>query len=122
VVDVLLAIPPEQPLSNFEVYLNAARRPDVASIAAESLRRLELLATEALRVIGARDPAAAARTLTAVCDGFLIHRLARPTSADREAMRRAVRTLVIVELMDDDERACAEAGLDEARRREPPIS
>lgn len=63
-------------VAQFELYLEAARDPQLRDVAAESLRAYGEVAELALRAAGVPDPAAAARLVVAAIDGIGVHRAA----------------------------------------------
>jgi DNA-binding transcriptional regulator YbjK len=101
---VLVALTVPSVLVAFEVYLNAYRDPAMCETVATSLAGFERAATTALAALGAHRPEASAPALVALVDGFLLHRVARPTPDDLAQLERAVQDLVIVALMGDEER------------------
>jgi len=63
-------------IAQFELYLEAARDPELAEVAAESLRAYYEMAEVALRAAGVPDAAAAAGMVVATLDGIGVHRAA----------------------------------------------
>jgi DNA-binding transcriptional regulator YbjK len=94
-------------IAQFEVYLEAARNPNLREAVAEVLEAFEQIAEAALGALGAKRPAEAAGTFVALLDGFAVHRVARPRSKGEEsaALFEAMRALFIAYVMDDDELA-----------------
>jgi DNA-binding transcriptional regulator YbjK len=94
-------------LAQFEVYLEAARNPEMQQTAAAAIEAFERVAQQALDRLGPRDDRGMAIALSALVDGFAIHRLARPLPPEREfeIMLVALRALFIAHAADDDELA-----------------
>jgi DNA-binding transcriptional regulator YbjK len=63
-------------VAQFELYLEAARDPELAEVATESLRAYQEVAELALRAAGVGDPAAAAGMVVAMIDGVGVHQAA----------------------------------------------
>jgi DNA-binding transcriptional regulator YbjK len=63
-------------VAQFELYLEAARDPQLRGAAAESLRAYGEVAELALRAAGVPDPRAAAALVVATIDGIGVHRAA----------------------------------------------
>jgi TetR/AcrR family transcriptional regulator, regulator of biofilm formation and stress response len=105
IADLVFSLPLEQPISNYEIYLNASRTRELREVAADSVMRLDSVAEAALRSLGATHPEDGARALVALCDGFVLRRIAHPEPDDRAALERALRTLLVALVMDDAERA-----------------
>ena len=104
-VEALLARDRDATIAQFEVYLEAARNPALRQSVAEALDAFERLACVALSALGARRPAQAAAAFVAVVNGFALSELARPRSpeADGAALLDTMRSLFIIQIMDDDE-------------------
>jgi TetR/AcrR family transcriptional regulator, regulator of biofilm formation and stress response len=83
---------PEQ-IAQFELYIEAARRPALRATAGECLDAYAAVAEAAMRAAGAREPAEAARAAVALVDGTGLDAIARggPRSADE--LRRALLAL-----------------------------
>jgi TetR/AcrR family transcriptional regulator, regulator of biofilm formation and stress response len=77
--------------AQFEVYLFAARNPALQKRAVETITATRQTAEIALRSQGVQDAAAASATVTALIDGFTLHRLAHPEPGSADALRRALR-------------------------------
>lgn len=65
-------------LAQFQLYLEAPRRPAMRAAAAECLAAYRDLATTALRATGRRRAEEAAGRFVALCDGLGLHQLADP--------------------------------------------
>lgn len=102
---VLLAGDRTSELAQIEAYLHAARGDGLRGAVADAMNAFEAAAEEALRVAGARQPAAGARRFMALSDGFVLQHLANPRPDDEHELLEAIRSLFIAELMSDDERA-----------------
>jgi DNA-binding transcriptional regulator YbjK len=63
-------------IAQFELYLEAARDPQLRDVAAESLRAYGEVAEIALRAAGVPEPAATAGVIVATIDGLGVHRAA----------------------------------------------
>ena len=63
-------------IAQFELYLEAARDPELREVAAESLRAYQEVAAMALRAAGIADPEAKAGVVVATIDGLGVHRAA----------------------------------------------
>ncbi|MBX5440223.1 MAG: TetR family transcriptional regulator [Solirubrobacteraceae bacterium] len=61
-------------IAQFELYLEAARDPQLRDVAAESLRAYQEVAALALRAAGIPDPEAKAGVVVATIDGLGVHR------------------------------------------------
>jgi DNA-binding transcriptional regulator YbjK len=97
-------------LAQFELYLEAARRPSLRPVADECLAAYASLAEAALRAAGARRASEGARAFVAVVDGFTLQALAAPGRREHAAeLREALQALFIAYAMDEDERARWEA-------------
>lgn len=93
-------------VAQFELYLEAARRPSLRPVAAACLEAYAQAAEAALEAAGARRPAEGARVFVALADGLALHRAATPdAAADAETLARALRELFIAYAMDADEHA-----------------
>ncbi|CRK58047.1 Transcriptional regulator, TetR family [Alloactinosynnema sp. L-07] len=76
-------------LALFEVFLHAARAPELRAAVAEAITAGRQVAAEAARAAGAEDPDAAA--LLALAHGYAFHTIAAPDTVDPGALRRAFR-------------------------------
>ena len=74
-------------LAKFEVYLEAARRPELREPAAHWQDALADLATMTLAAGGARDPERLAPVVIAGIDGIIIHELSRGITGDGDVAR-----------------------------------
>jgi len=74
---LLEASDPEQ-ISQFELYLEAARRPALRDAAAECFAAYEQVAVAALRAAGVPDPEHRASLVVAMADGLGLRRAAAP--------------------------------------------
>ncbi|MGH2986369.1 MAG: TetR/AcrR family transcriptional regulator [Solirubrobacterales bacterium] len=74
-------------LAKFEVYLEAARRPELREPAAHWQDALADLATMTLAAGGARDPERLAPVIIAGIDGIVIHELSRGITGDGDVAR-----------------------------------
>jgi TetR/AcrR family transcriptional regulator, regulator of biofilm formation and stress response len=102
----LVGAPVKHDIAQFEIYLEAARNPEMREAVADALAAFERLAATALKAAGAKRPAEGARAFVALADGFALHRLARPRGEeDVAALREGLRSLAIAYAMEDDERA-----------------
>ncbi len=83
-------------IAQFELYLEAARNPELREVAAESLRAYGEVAELALRAAGVPDPAAAAGVIVATVDGLGVHRGAAGDQATdlRAALGLLLRALI----------------------------
>lgn len=83
-------------IAQFELYLEAARDPELREVAAESLRVYGEVAELALRAAGVPDPAAAAGVIVATIDGLGVHRGAAGDQAPdlRAALSLLLRALI----------------------------
>ena len=68
-------------VAQFALYLEAARDPELAEVAAESLRAYQEVATLALRAAGVHDPEGSAAMVVATIDGIGVHRAAAAAQA-----------------------------------------
>lgn len=87
-------------LAQFELYLEAARRPSLREVARRALELYGEVAEAALRAAGAARPADGARAFVALIDGMGLHRIATGSELDLE---RALLTLFVPFAMDDAE-------------------
>lgn len=74
-------------LAKFEVYLEAARRPELREPAAHWQDALADLATMTLAAGGARDPERLAPVVIAGIDGIILHELSRGIIGDADVAR-----------------------------------
>ena len=101
----IISRPIAEILAQFEVYLEAARNPEMQPTARAAIDAFERLAQNVLDRVGASDGRGMAVAIAALVDGFAIHRLARPLPPERELeiMLLALRALFIAHASDDDE-------------------
>jgi DNA-binding transcriptional regulator YbjK len=92
------ALPAE--LGQFELYLEAARRPGLREVARQALDLYAEAAEAALRAAGSPRAADGARAFVALIDGVGLHRIATGTEIDLE---RTLLTLFVPYAMDDAE-------------------
>jgi DNA-binding transcriptional regulator YbjK len=87
-VDALLsAVGGAGPLPQFELYLEAARRPALRAAAGQCLDAYAAVAEAALRASGSPRPGEGARLFVALADGIALHALAAPEAPARRAAR-----------------------------------
>jgi glycine cleavage system pyridoxal-binding protein P len=79
-------------LAEFEVYLEAARKPALREAVPASMASFETVAAERLAALGLSSPRLAAKAFVAVANGFALNRLASPMPLD-EDLQVASRTL-----------------------------
>jgi DNA-binding transcriptional regulator YbjK len=89
-------------VGQFELYLEAARRPGLREVARRALDLYAEAAEAALRAAGSQRPAEGARLFVALIDGLALHRIASGRPDDVPA---ALLTLLIPFAMDDADRA-----------------
>ncbi len=79
-------------LAQYEVYLEAARNPELRVAVSTAMAGFEQVAADRLRALGIRSPRLAAKAFVAVADGFALHRLAAPLplAEDHELVRRTL--------------------------------
>lgn len=84
-------------IAQFQLYLDAGRRPELEGPVTQAVEQFEALAARVLRACGAVDPEEAAGQIVAMIDGFLLHRLGRPRSRAVEAnsLHQALRALTL---------------------------
>jgi TetR/AcrR family transcriptional regulator, regulator of biofilm formation and stress response len=87
-------------VAQFELYLEASRRPSLREAARASLDLYAAVAETALRAAGSPRPEEGARVFVALIDGLGLHRIASGADQDIE---RAVLTLFIPFAMDEAE-------------------
>jgi len=85
-------------LALFEVFLHAARAPELRAAVAEAITAGRQVAVEAARAAGADEPDAAA--LLALAHGFAFHTIAAPDTVDPDALRKAFRAQFLGGLME----------------------
>jgi DNA-binding transcriptional regulator YbjK len=103
----VVARPTADIVAQFEVYLDAARNPEMQPTASAAIEAFERVAQHALDRTGPRDDRGMAIAISALVDGFAIHRLIRPLPSERELeiMLLALRALFLAHTADDDELA-----------------
>ncbi|QLY29411.1 TetR/AcrR family transcriptional regulator [Nocardia huaxiensis] len=91
-------------IAQFQLYLDAGRRPELEGPVTQALEQFEALAARVLRACGAVDPDAAAEQIVAMIDGFLLHRLGRPRTraAEADSLHHALRALTLSHLAGPD--------------------
>lgn len=87
-------------VAQFELYLEASRRPSLREAARASIDLYTGVAEAALRAAGSARPAEGARAFVALLDGLGLHRIASGSDQDLE---RVLLTLFIPFAMDDAE-------------------
>jgi DNA-binding transcriptional regulator YbjK len=91
-------------LPQFELYLEAARRPALQAAARECLAAYGAVAEAALRAGGSPRASEGAMLFVALIDGLALHQMASGREDGIELVRRALRELFIPFAMDDAER------------------
>jgi DNA-binding transcriptional regulator YbjK len=81
-------------LLQFEIYVEAARRPGIGTAARARVDAFERLAEEALREAGATQPEAAAKLFIAAVDGLVLHRLASTSPPDAAEIQELLTELL----------------------------
>lgn len=76
-----VAVEPAQQVAQFELYLEAVRRPGLRDVARDCLHGYADLARLALERLGADRPAEGARALVALIDGLALQQLVDPDEA-----------------------------------------
>lgn len=114
VVAELAAVDPGGNVAQFELYLEASRRPRLHGAAAACLDAYAAVAEAALRAGGAARPAEGARAFVALIDGFALARIASGRRERREELAGALLDLFIAFAMDADERAAWQRRLQQA--------
>jgi DNA-binding transcriptional regulator YbjK len=66
----------EPDVAQFELYVEAARRPRLREVARRSIEMYGTVAAAALRAAGEKDPALEPRAFVALFDGYGLHRVA----------------------------------------------
>jgi DNA-binding transcriptional regulator YbjK len=112
VVAELAGVDPDGNIAQFELYLEASRRPGLHDAAAACLDAYATAAEVALRTAGATRPAEGARAFVALIDGFALARIASGRRESREDLAGALLDLFIAFAMDADERAAWRRRLD----------
>ena len=112
VVAELAAVDPDGNVAQFELYLEASRRPRLHDAAAACVDAYAGAAEAALRAAGASRPAEGARAFVALIDGFALARIASGRRESREDLAGSLLDLFIAFAMDPDERAAWRRRLD----------
>jgi len=86
-IDALMAAVGTAPLPQFELYLEAARRPALRGAAGQCLEAYAGVVHAALRASGSPRPAEGARLFVALADGLGLHALAAPEPPAQHAAR-----------------------------------
>jgi len=94
VVDQMEQAFPLHTVAQFEIYLHAARVPELQAMVSEIVAATVAVAEHALRLSGITDPAASI-AVTALIDGLSLHRLAAPTPEQFNALRKGLRALAV---------------------------
>ena len=93
-VDAVLAEPERDTVTQFEIYLECARRPQLQATAHQIMASIERGAEASLRALGIADAEARAPMVVALLDGLALHRHARPRgSSDRRVVTEALYAL-----------------------------
>lgn len=80
--NILTAVVGAGTMSGFEVFLYAARHPEVRPAVVHAMEKYEHAAAAGLHAVGAKRPAEGARIAVALSDGFALQRLANPRPDD----------------------------------------
>jgi TetR/AcrR family transcriptional regulator, regulator of biofilm formation and stress response len=80
----------EPDVAQFELYVEAARRPRLRKVARDSIEQYATVAAAALRAAGVGDPAINPRAFVALFDGYGLHRIA---GCDDQGLEEAVMAL-----------------------------
>ena len=105
VVAELAAVDPDGNIAQFELYLEASRRPRLHDAAAACIDAYATAAEVALRTAGAARPKEGARAFVALIDGFALARIASGRRETRGDLASALLDLFIAFAMNTDERA-----------------
>lgn len=89
-------------VGQFELYLEAARRPGLREVARQAIDLYAEAAEAALRAAGSHRPEEGARLFVALIDGLALHRIATGRPQD---VASALLTLLIPFAMGDEDRA-----------------
>jgi len=83
-----------QTTAQFELYLEATRRPALQAVARECVQGYVDVAIAALRAAGTPEPERAGHSFVAIIDGFALHGLASPShTVEAEELRTALAAL-----------------------------
>jgi DNA-binding transcriptional regulator YbjK len=77
-------------VAQFELYVEAARRPRLREVARQSIEMYATVATAAMRAAGVGEPAINPRAFVALFDGYGLHRVA---GCDDQGLEEAVMAL-----------------------------
>jgi DNA-binding transcriptional regulator YbjK len=77
-------------VAQFELYVEAARRPRLREVARQSIEMYATVATAAMRAAGVGEPAMNPRAFVALFDGYGLHRVA---GCDDQGLEEAVMAL-----------------------------
>lgn len=91
-IDMVSGQDSDDSIAQFDAYLAARRRPELAEPVHRIMRGLEESTENALRALGVDDPVVPAQQFVALIDGFTLHEIARP---GRTESRDALRDLLI---------------------------
>lgn len=80
----------ETDVAQFELYVEAARRPRLREVARQSIEMYATVATAAMRAAGVGEPAINPRAFVALFDGYGLHRVA---GCDDQGLEEAVMAL-----------------------------
>jgi DNA-binding transcriptional regulator YbjK len=105
VVRALIAGDPAVSITVYEVYLEAARNPDLRAVVQESMSAFEEVTAGHLSHLGVRDPRSAAKSFVAIVDGFALHRMANPLPHEEhvEAMLVTLSGMLLAHRLDRDD-------------------
>jgi DNA-binding transcriptional regulator YbjK len=108
--DLLVSAPRPYQLALIEVYIEAARNPELRPMVERTFAAFEELAERLLRSAGAHRPRDGASAIVAMIGGFLLYRLARPRPrTDKKQLREALASLFLAYAIDDEERTRLES-------------
>ncbi|WP_167487778.1 TetR/AcrR family transcriptional regulator [Nocardia terpenica] len=93
-VDLFLAVPPSFLAAEFTIYVQSPHNPQLQALAHRLMAAFERAAETTLSAAGATDPAAGARAIIALIDGFALQRFAWPRpDADRTPLASGLTAL-----------------------------
>lgn len=81
-------------LLQLEIYVEAARRPELHGVARRRIAAFEALAGAALRTGNPSDPEAAAKVFMAAVDGIMLHRLTTGAPLDADEIEALLTRLL----------------------------
>lgn len=118
-IRAVLSRPRADILAQQELYLEAARNPELRSAAAAAIEAFEALAARTVKLFGGPEPRPTALALAALVDGFALHRMVRPlpSAEEDEVFTAAVRALLIAHVAEPDEIAQWQSQLHDRLRR-----